>query len=96
LAAIGKQLSQPALEDVASSVTSDTMFAWHGQRVAQQLDGSTPRKSRGRPRIDPELEEHVLRMAHAHRSWGSKGNRQRHPIARKPCKPGSGGDDTVS
>jgi hypothetical protein len=30
LAAIGKQLSQPALEDVASSVTSDTMFAWHG------------------------------------------------------------------
>jgi putative transposase len=38
--------------------------------VAQKFDGSTQRKSLGRPRVDKELEDLVVRMAHENRSWG--------------------------
>ena len=70
LAEIGKQLSKQALEEVASIVKPDTILAWHRKLVAQKFDGSTHRKSVGRPRVDPELEELVLRMARENRSWG--------------------------
>jgi len=36
----------------------------------QKFDGSTQRKALGRPKIDPELEALVVRMAHENRSWG--------------------------
>ena len=70
LAAIGKKLSKQALAEVATIVTPDTILAWHRKLVAQKFDGSTHRKSLGRPRIAPELEELVLRMARENRSWG--------------------------
>jgi transposase InsO family protein len=38
--------------------------------VAQKFDGSKQRQFPGRPRIDSEIEELVLRMAREHRSWG--------------------------
>jgi putative transposase len=70
LAESAKKLSPQALEEVATIVKPDTTLAWHRRLVAQKFDGSTPRKSRGRPRIDPELAEWVLRMARENRSWG--------------------------
>lgn len=70
LAEIGKKLSKQALEEVASIVKPDTILAWHRKLVAQKFDGSKHRQSLGRPRIDPELEELVLRMARENRSWG--------------------------
>jgi putative transposase len=70
LAEIGKKLSKQALEDVVSIVKPDTILAWHRTLVAQKFDGSRQRKSLGRPRIDPELEDLVLRMARENRSWG--------------------------
>jgi putative transposase len=70
LAEIGKKLSRQALEEVASIVKPDTILAWHRKLVAQKFDGSTHRQSLGRPRIDPELENLVLRMARENRSWG--------------------------
>jgi transposase len=64
------KLSKQALEEVASIVKPDTILAWHRKLVAQKFDGSTHRKSLGRPHVDPELEALVLRMARENRSWG--------------------------
>jgi putative transposase len=70
LAEIGKKLNKQALEDVASIVKPDTILAWHRTLVAQKFDGSTQRQSLGGPRIDPKIEELVLRMARENLSWG--------------------------
>jgi putative transposase len=70
LAEIGKQLGKKALEEVAHIVKPDTILGWHRTLVAQKFDGSQPRKTLGRPRIDQELEALVVRMAQENRSWG--------------------------
>jgi hypothetical protein len=70
LAAIGKKLGKQALEDVASIVTLDTILAWHRKLVAQKCDGSKNRTAPGRPRLDKELEDMVVRMAQENRTWG--------------------------
>jgi transposase InsO family protein len=70
LAEIGKKLSRQALEEVATIVKPDTILAWHRKLVAQKFDGSKHRTYPGRPRVDPELEALVLRMARENRSWG--------------------------
>ena len=70
LAEIGKKLSKPTLDEVATIVKPDTILAWHRKLVAQKVDGSKHRKSPGRPRVDLELEELVLRMARENRTWG--------------------------
>jgi putative transposase len=70
LAEIGKELSKQALEAVASMVKPDTILAWHRTLVAQKCDGSKHRQSPGRPRVDSEIEDLVLRMARENRSWG--------------------------
>jgi hypothetical protein len=38
--------------------------------VAQKFDGSKQRKPVGRPRVDQELEDWVVKMAMENRSWG--------------------------
>ena len=38
--------------------------------MAQKCDGSQQRQAPGGPRIDPELEGLVVRMAQENRSWG--------------------------
>ncbi len=70
LAEIGKQLGKQALEEIATIVKPDTILAWHRKLVAQKFDGSKNRTSPGRPRIDEELEDLVVRMAQENRSWG--------------------------
>jgi transposase InsO family protein len=70
LAEIGKQLGKQALEEVANIAKPDTILAWHRKLVAKKFDGSAQRKSRGRPRVDQELEDLVLQMAKENRSWG--------------------------
>ena len=70
LAAIGHKLGKQALKEVATIVKPATILAWHRKLVAQKFDGSTQRQSPGRPKIDPELEALVVRMAQENRSWG--------------------------
>jgi putative transposase len=70
LAEIGKQLGKKALEEVASLVKPDTILAWHRTLVVQKFDGSKQRKALGRPRIDQELEDLVVRMTQENRRWG--------------------------
>ena len=70
LAEIGQKLGKQALKDVATIVKPDTILGWHRKLVAQKFDGSTQRQAPGRPRIDPELEALIVRMAEENRSWG--------------------------
>jgi len=70
LAAIGHKLGKQALQDVATIVKPDTILGWHRRLVAQKCDGSQQRKAHGRPTIDKEVEDLVVRMAHENRSWG--------------------------
>src|SRR5262245_34875687 len=70
LAEIGKKLGKKALEEVASLVKPETILAWHHTLVAQKFDGSKQRKALGRPTIDQELEDLVVRLAQENRSWG--------------------------
>ena len=70
LAELGQKLGKQALQEVAKIVTPDTILAWHRKLVAQKCDGSQQRQSLGRPKIDPELEALIVRMARDNRSWG--------------------------
>ena len=73
-AVIGQQLGKQALQGVANIVKPDTILAWHRKLVAQKFDGSTSRKTLGRPTSDQELEALVVRIAHETRSWGMTGS----------------------
>ena len=57
LAEMGKKLSTQALEEGATIVKSETILAWHRTLVTQKCEGSQHRKSPGRPRVDPVLED---------------------------------------
>jgi transposase InsO family protein len=70
LAEIGQKLGKHALEEVAAIVKPDTILAWHRKLVAQKFDGSAQRKAPGRPKVDKELEDLVVRMARENRPWG--------------------------
>ena len=70
LAEIGQQLGWKALAEIATIAKPDTILAWHRKLVAQPCDGTQPRTSIGRPRVDKALENLVVRMARENRSWG--------------------------
>src|SRR5713101_6389815 len=70
LAEMGQKLGKHALEEVAKIVKPDTILGWHRKLVAQKCDGSQQRKAPGRPMIDQEVEDLVVRMAQENRSWG--------------------------
>ena len=70
LAEIGQKLGKQALQEVATIVKPDTILGWHRKLVAQKCDGSQQRKAPGRPTIDKEVEDLVVRMAQENRSWG--------------------------
>ncbi len=48
----------------------DTIMGWYRKLVARKFDGSKSRRYPGRPRIDGEIEELVVRMARENSGWG--------------------------
>jgi len=70
LAELGAQLGKKALAEIATIAQADTILAWHRKFANQTVNTSAPPKSVGRPRVAPEIEEWVLRMARENRSWG--------------------------
>ena len=70
LAEIAKRLGRKALKDIARVAKPDTLFAWYRRLVAQKFDGSRRRRYPGRPRVSPEVEALVVRVARENRSWG--------------------------
>ena len=71
LAEIAKRLGRKALQEIARVAKPDTLLAWYRQLVAHKFDGSRRRGYPGRPRISPEVETLVVRMARENRGWGS-------------------------
>jgi putative transposase len=70
LAEIGKRLGRKALQEIARVAKPDTLLAWYRRLVAQKFDGSRRRASPGRPRVSPEVEALVVRLARENRGWG--------------------------
>ena len=70
LAEIAKRLGRKALQEIARVAKPDTLLAWYRQLVAHKFDGSRRRGYPGRPRISPEVERLVVRMARENRGWG--------------------------
>ena len=48
----------------------ETILAWYRRLIARKFDGSKHRSYPGRPRIAPDVEALVVRMAQENKSWG--------------------------
>ena len=70
LAEIAHRLGRKALEDVANTAKPDTIMGWYRNLVARKFDGSKSRRYPGRPRIDGEIEQLVVRMDEENSDWG--------------------------
>jgi len=70
LAQIGHRLGRKALENVANAARPDTILGGFRKLVAHKFDGSKAHRFRGRPRIDPEIEQLIVRMAEDNPDWG--------------------------
>lgn len=85
LAEKGKRLGK-FLADTVTIVQPETLLRWYRELVARKFDGSKNRKYPGRPRMAPEIEELVLRLARENRRWGydriADAVNQVHPEAR--------------
>jgi len=64
LATKGKLLGRSRLKQIACIVTPDTILRWYRQLIARKWDTSDKR-SPGRPRVRPEIEELVVQFANA-------------------------------
>src|ERR1700738_3290176 len=63
LGEIGHRLGRKALGEVAATALPDTILAWYRRLIARKFDGSQARRAPGRPRIDGEVEQLIVRMA---------------------------------
>src|SRR5947208_17044160 len=70
LAELGQRLGKKALEEMATVAKPDTILGWHRRVANQPREHSRVQTSVGRPRINKELEDLVVRMARENRSWG--------------------------
>ena len=70
LAETGKRLGRKALAQVACVAKPDTILAWYRKLVAKKFDGSKHPGYPGRPRIEPKLEELIVKMARENSGWG--------------------------
>ena len=66
----GKSLGRKALTELTTIVTPDTILRWHRTLVAQKWNYSDRRDSVGRPRVNREIVDLVLRLARENLSWG--------------------------
>src|SRR5436305_2949904 len=70
LAEIGKRLGRKCLAEVACVAKPETILAWYRRLIARKFDGSRHRSYPGRPRLSPELEALIVRMAQENKCWG--------------------------
>jgi putative transposase len=70
LAEIGKRLGRKLLSEVACVAKPDTILGWYRRLIARKFDGSKHRSYPGRPRVTPEVEALIVRMAKENGSWG--------------------------
>jgi hypothetical protein len=65
---LGHQIGRCALRHIATLVTPDTILRWHREVVAQTW--SCWKRRPGRPGVQREIRELVLRMASENPGWG--------------------------
>jgi len=70
LAEIGKRLGRKALREVACIAKPDTILAWYRKLIARKFDGSKQRRCIGRPPVNPDVVELVVRFARENPGWG--------------------------
>jgi transposase len=70
LAEIAHRLGRKALQEVAATAQPDTILGWYRKLIARKFDGSKFRQRAGRPKIHPEIEDLVVRMARENPGWG--------------------------
>ena len=70
LGEIGKRVGRTALREIVSVARPDTILAWYRRLVGKKFDGSKRRQYPGRPRVQPEVEALVVRMAKKNTGWG--------------------------
>src|SRR5262249_52414979 len=70
LAEMGKRLGRKLFSDVAWVPKPETILGWYRRLIARKFDGSKHRSYPGRPRISPEFEALIVRMAQENGSWG--------------------------
>ena len=74
LATIGKKLGRRALEAIATIVKPDTILRWHTKLVARKFDGSSCRRTVGRPPLSREIEARIPRFARKNKSGDITGS----------------------
>jgi putative transposase len=70
LAEIGKRLGRKLLSEVACVAKPETILGWYRRLIAANFDGSKRRQYPGRPRVTPEVESLIVRMARENSTWG--------------------------
>ena len=63
--ALGKRLF-----DVVTIVRPETILHWQKKLAAMKFDSSKVERKTGRPRVDLDIEQLVLKLAGENRSWG--------------------------
>ena len=69
LAVKAKKLSWRVLHELTTIVTPETLLAWHRKLIARKYDGGR-RRGAGRPHLQDEIQQLVVRMATESRDWG--------------------------
>jgi helix-turn-helix protein len=69
LAVKAKKLGRCVLHELTTLVTPETLLAWHRKLIARKYDGSQ-RRGPGRPRVQDQIQQLVVRMATENRDWG--------------------------
>ena len=69
LAVKAKKLGWRVLHELTTIVTPETLLAWHRRLIAGKYDGSR-RRGPGRPHVQDEIQQLVVRMATESRDWG--------------------------
>jgi hypothetical protein len=70
LGEIGHRLGRKVLAEVATIARPETILGWYRKLVARKFDGSKARRGPGRPRINREVEQLIIRMASENGDWG--------------------------
>ena len=71
LAVKGKVLGRKMLEKVGTLFSPDTILRWHRTLVAKKWDYRERRqKNLGRPRVNVEVTQLIIRMARENPTWG--------------------------
>jgi hypothetical protein len=70
LSEIAKRVGRKALAQIAHVAKPDTILAWYRNLVGQKFDGAKQRAARGRPRVEQELEDLVVKLSRSTAGWG--------------------------